>query len=82
MEEALSALYYAPGDSGSYGGIERLFRRAKEANVPGVSRDAVRDFLSKQQAYTLHRPARRHFKRNRIYVGKIDQQWQADLAGT
>ena len=80
MDEALKKLYYAPGDSGSYGGIERLYRRAKETRVPHVTRDAVRDFLGKQQAYTLHRPARRHFPRNRTYVGKIDQQWQADLA--
>ena len=31
-------------------------------------------------AYTLHKPIRRHFKRNRVIVGGIDQQWQMDLA--
>ena len=33
-----------------------------------------------KQAYTLHKPARRHYTRNHIYVGGIDVQWQADLA--
>ena len=80
MDQALERLYTDAGDSGSYGGIERLYRRAKEAKVPNVSRRAVKEFLSRQQAYTLHRPARRHFPRNHIYAGKIDQQWQADLA--
>lgn len=30
--------------------------------------------------YTFHKPARWHFICNRIYVGKIDKQCQADLA--
>ena len=80
MDEQLKELYYLEEDTGSYGGVERYYRRAVEAKVPNISRNAVRDFLSSQRAYTLHKPARRHFIRNRIYVGSIDQQWQADLA--
>ena len=34
----------------------------------------------KQDAYTLHKPMRRNFKRNWVIVGGIDQQWQMDLA--
>ena len=30
--------------------------------------------------YTLHKPIRRRFRRNRVIVGSIDQQWQMDLA--
>ena len=48
--------------------------------MPGVDRQAVVDFLRGEQAYTLHKPARRHYKRNHIYVSGIDAQWQADLA--
>ncbi len=29
--------------------------------------------------YTLHFPARKKFKRNKILVCNIDQQWEADL---
>ena len=73
-------MYYSADDTGSYGGVERLYRRAVEDQVPHITRNAVRDFLSRQRAYTLHKPARRHFPRIRIYVGSIDKQWQADLA--
>ena len=38
------------------------------------------EYLRGEQAYTLHKPARRHYKRIPIYVGGIDAQWQADLA--
>ena len=34
----------------------------------------------KQDTYTLHKPIQRNFKRNRVIVGGIDQQWQIDLA--
>lgn len=36
-------------------------------------------FLSEQDAYTLHKPARVHFKRNRVFVTKPLKQFQADL---
>ena len=34
----------------------------------------------KLDTYTLHKHIRRRFKRNRVMVGGIDQQWQMDLA--
>ena len=48
--------------------------------MTGVTRDKVRAFLAAQHAYTLHRPARRNYKRNPTYVSGIDRQWQADMA--
>lgn len=79
-EEALKRIYHDPSDPGSLGGVDRLLRRAKQLNVPGVDRQVVQEFLRGQQAYTLHRPARRRYKRNHTYVAGIDAQWQADLA--
>ena len=75
----LANIYYASGDPGSYGGAERLFRRAREIGI-AASRKRVDQFLRAQQAYTLHRPVRHRFIRNKTYVAHIDQQWQADLA--
>ena len=48
--------------------------------MPRVNRQDVVEYLRGEQAYTLHKPARRHYKSNHIYVGGIDAQWQADLA--
>ena len=36
--------------------------------------------MSQQDVYTLHKPARRHYKRSRVIVFGIDEQFQADLA--
>ena len=80
VENELRRIYRDPADPGSLGGIDRLLRRAHELNMPGVNRRAVENFLKSEQAYTLHRPARKRYARNRTYVAGIDAQWQADLA--
>lgn len=72
-KRTLSETYYNPERPGSYGGVDRLKRYS------GLKRDAVKDWLSYQDAYTLHKPVRYHFPRRRIIVGGIDHQWQADL---
>ena len=78
--EALSRIYHDPKDPGSLGGVERLLRRARQLHVPGVTRKTVQEYLGSEQAYTLHKPARRRFSRNHTYVLGIDAQLQADLA--
>ena len=80
MDKALAKLYYDASRAGSFGGVDRLYLCALAAKIAGVTRDKMRAFLAAQQAYTLHRPARRHYKRNPTYANGIDRQWQADLA--
>ena len=79
IDKQLHNLYYATGDPGSYGGAERLYQRARELGIP-ANRRAVETFLSKQLAYSIHKPVRRTFERNHTYAANVDQQWQADLA--
>ena len=80
LKQRFEHIYRTPGDRGALGGAERLYRRAKELNVFGVTRAAVADYLHGQQAYTLHKPARRKYEDNKTYVAGIDAHWQADLA--
>ena len=80
VKEKLRRIYKDPADPGSLGGIDGLLRCAKHLKVHGVNRQLVEQFLKGEQAYTLHRPARRRYVRNRTYVAGIDAQWQADLA--
>ena len=86
MDNALKELYYNAEDPGSYGGVDKLFRSAKKAkfvnsvSMQKVIRGRVKQFLADQHSYSLHKPARRHFKRNPTYVKGIDVQGQADLS--
>lgn len=66
-------VYYNPRHPGSFSGINRLQRYS------GKRRSAVHKFLSMQDAYTLHKPARIHYSRRRTYSKGINDLFQADL---
>ena len=80
MDDYLASVYYDPKRSGGFGGVDRLYKDVKKEGKFNIGRTKIREWLMKQDAYTLHKPIRRHFKRNRVIVGGIDQQWQMDLA--
>ena len=80
VQDELRSIFRDPADHGGLGGIDRLLRRSQVRNLPGVNRHVAEQLLKGEQAYTLHRPARRRDVRNRTYVAGIDGQWQADLA--
>ena len=80
MDEYLTQVYYNPKRSGALGGVERLYRDVKKDGKYAISRAQIKKWLMKQDTYTLHKPARRHYKRNRVIVGGIDELWQMDLA--
>ena len=66
-------VYYDPGNPGSFGGLDRLWREV------GGSKEDAAEWLKSQDAYTLHRPARRKVNRNQIQVAGLDDQWESDL---
>ena len=64
---------------GELGGVDWLLLLFKQLYCPNVTRQTVEKYLKSEQAYTLHKPARRRFTKNHTYVAGIDAQWQADL---
>jgi hypothetical protein len=72
----INQLYYDPNSRGSFGGIARLYDVAK---LHRYSYKDVKDWLATQDTYTLHKPVRWRFTRNRTLVSKIDDVWQMDL---
>ena len=78
LEQRLNGIYYNAGDAGGYVGEQRLLGRARELDVPGATLPSIRAYLRDQQAYSLHKPARKTFIRNKTITGAIDKQWQAD----
>ena len=61
VTKAPKEIYYNPEDSGSYGGVEKHYHRAKQAGVEKITRGSIKQFLVDQQSYSLHKPARGHF---------------------
>ena len=75
--EALEKIYRDPRHPAGYSNPTVLFHYARDN---GITKKEVEEFLQKEESYTLHRQSRKHFKRNRIQVGDIDEQWEIDLA--
>ncbi|CAP29847.1 Protein CBG10426 [Caenorhabditis briggsae] len=70
-QKILEDAYYNP-ETG-FCGINELQRKTKKPT------EVVKKFLNEQDVYTLHKPARKNFKSERVYVHNIDEQWQSDL---
>ena len=79
MEKKVASIYLDPSQPASFGGLDAVYRAVKEKGKNKISRKQVRDWLSQQDVYTLHKPARRRYKRSRVIVPGIDAQFQADL---
>ena len=75
----LEHLYYNPKSPAAYAGEQALYKLAKQSSKKVKLQD-IRDWLRKQQTYTLHKPIHKKFLRRKTVVAGIDTQWQADLA--
>ena len=78
MENYLKNIYFDINSSASFSSVYKLYKEVK-IKYPDVTINQVKNWLSKQFPYTLHKPARRIFKRNRYLVSRINEQWQCNL---
>ena len=74
----IEALYSNPAIPGSLGGLDRAYREFKKI-IPKLTRKDLQEWSKTSLAYSLHRPSRRKFKRERIMTNNIDYLWECDL---
>ena len=67
--------YFNPSEPGGYAGASTFRRHHQKYKSKELA-----NILSGYRSYTLHKPVRHVFPRNRIIVGGIDAQWEMDLA--
>src|SRR5882757_1561123 len=78
MNEILKDIYYNPKNPASFGSVSKLYNEAKIIDN-SIKLKQVKDWLSGELTYTLHRDARKNFKREKIFVCSPNEQFQADL---
>ena len=78
MEKILNNIYYDPSNPAGYSSAKKLYNAVSKID-PSITLKHVKEWLSSQLVHTLHKPVRKRWKRNRIVVGHIDEQFQADL---
>ena len=67
--------YFDPKHPASFGGVSNFYKHLDKK----FTRKQMQDWMIKQDAYTLHKPVRKHFKRRITFTTGIDDLWQADL---
>lgn len=78
IDKLLSEIYYNLSDSASLSGSAQLLREVKKRKL-GISEHDVREWLKKQEVYTLHKQRRLNFPRLRYLSMNIDDVWSIDL---
>ena len=74
MDARLKKAYFDPAAPASFGGVTKLARYVKGATVEGARR-----WLSGERVYTLHKPARKRYRRLKTVTSGPFVQFQADL---
>ena len=75
----LSHVYLSPEHPASFCGLDNLYCIAKK-EFPSITHNEIKQWAETNLSYSLHKPFRRNFKRNKIYAPEIDSLWEADLA--
>ena len=78
MNQLLKQNYLDASLSGSLSGLQNFSRSLKERGIM-IPQEKVKEFLSSEPAYSLHKPAKRKYKRNKVITLGIDYLWQIDL---
>ena len=79
-EQYLKKIYYNPKHPGTFAGTQKLYKIVQDENIYNISRSKIRQWLQDQDVYSLTKPIKRKFKRNRIVPTKRDSQWDMALA--
>ena len=79
-ERFLESIYSDPKEVGSFTSPQKLYRTLRERGRTDITIKQIRTWMSSQDGYALHRPARRNFRRNIVIVSGIDSEWDSDLA--
>lgn len=77
--DTLKYLYNNPSSPACFSGVEQLYIEAKKLNS-SITRSQVQDFLTQNRTYTLHKPRRIHFKREKTIPAGYLTDLQVDLA--
>ena len=78
-EDYLASLYYDPENPAALTSPDLLYKQVKKEGRHSLSRGQIKLWLSKQDAYTLHKQTHSKFKRQPVYAPYKNYMWESDL---
>lgn len=82
VNRILNDAYYNRNSNLQYASINELYNychNQSKIKKEDFTKKKIREWLSAQNAYTLHYPSIRNFKRNHYRIFMIDELWEIDL---
>ncbi|CAC5359492.1 unnamed protein product [Mytilus coruscus] len=79
-EKYVTSLWKNPAHAAAFAGPDKVYDVIKNEGKYKIGRGQVKKILRGIEAYSVQKPARRNFKRNRVIVSGIDEQFDGDLA--
>ena len=79
-EKYLRQIYLDPSHPGSFGSALQLYKNVKKEGRYNISHSKIKKWIQKQESYSRNKKVTRQFKRGRVIVEGIDDQFDADLA--
>ena len=74
----LNELYFNPKFPTLFSSLQKVYREAKKVIKDLTYRDIVA-WSKQSEMYTMHKSARKNFRRERIYTNSIDYLWEIHL---
>ena len=71
LNRFLSHVYISPECAASFTGLDKLYHMVKN-QFPSLMREEIRKWAESNLSYSLHKPSRRTFKRNKVYAPEIE----------
>ena len=79
VKKYLTKQYYDPKFPGSFSGVDKFYTEINNRGKYNLTRKDIEKWLQGQDTYTVNRSVQHNFKRNRVIVSGIDNQWDGDL---
>ena len=78
-EQYSKNIYYDPSNSASFAWPDKLYRFVRKDGKFLLNKYKIRKWLQRQEPHSLQRPLEMSFKRNKVIIKGVDDQWDVDL---
>ena len=78
MDKVLGKIYHDIAHPAGYSSVYKLYKAGK-TKLPSLTIKQVKLWLSGQDAYTLHKPLKRKFRKRKTIASGLHAQWETDL---
>lgn len=75
----LTQMYLNPRHPASFQSPAEVYHAVKNEGRYQLTHEQIRRWIQNQEGYSKNKKVNRQFQRNRVVVGGIDDQWDADL---